>query len=375
MTSAVVGADLSRSTGVAAADVAKVLDYLGLSGVSGLQGPTAEMTYGDLVAASLSALRQTRTDYLRSPPAARVPPSFPAHVQIQTIAGCNAACVMCAMSSRPIRRLQHGRMSDELFAKIVDECAAHEACEEIALYLQNEPLLDADLERKVATIKRRSANRLRVKIVTNGSLLFEERIDGLLAAGLDAIAISLNAFTAETYRRVMVGLELEPTLENVELLLERAPANVLVTLTFMVTTLNEPEIEGAIEYWSARGVLCGAYGINTHAGDAPDYDALRTASTIERAKECFLPLDSMPILASGDVLLCCTDWGRRSIFGSVASARLEDVWHTEAVSRFRRDAIHARLSHPICGKCLGQTRVIENLLHEGGPGRPAAAAT
>lgn len=366
-------AEVANATGVAAGDVAKIFDYLALTGLpTEPVDQSAPVTYGSLVDASIAMLTEVRAGYRDADHARLVPPAFPPHVQIQTIAGCNASCVMCAMSSPRIRRIQHGRMSDDLFEKIVDECSAHVECEEIALYLQNEPLLDRQLEDKVRLVKDRSSGRICVRIVTNGSLLDDERIDGLLDAGVDRVAISINAFTAETYRRIMGGLDLDRTLANIYSLLDKAPPEVLVTLTFMVTSINEHEISQAIEYWSGLGVLCGAYGINTHAGNVPQFEALRAASVPEREKECFMPLDSLPILCTGDVLLCCTDWARESVAGSVASETLYEVWHSEPVSGLRRDAIFGRLTHPICAKCMGQTRVRDNLIYEGGPGRVGA---
>jgi hypothetical protein len=356
---------LAENTGVSATDIGRIIAYFG---TLTSKGATDAKTYSDLVGASVADLEALRVACRDAISEASVPPRFPAHVQIQTIAGCNASCVMCAMSVPSIRRMQRGAMSTELFGHIVEECAASPECEEIALYLQNEPLLDRGLASRITTIKEASKGRLRVRIVTNGSLLSTPVIDDLIAAGLDSIAISLNAHRPETYRRTMGGLDYAETVRNIELLIDKAPPSLFVSLTFIVISGNEDEIKEAISYWSERKVYCGAYGVNTHGGALVNFDSLQPRNTAVREKECYLPFESIGILATGDVILCCTDWQRLSLSGSLSSGTIKSIWHAPAVSQFRREALDRLFHHPMCASCLGQTRLLENLLYESGKG-------
>jgi len=342
--------------------------------VANLNGEPGE-NYRDLLVTALASQRAGRNQYLRECSAAFVPPNFPSQVQIQTIAGCNAKCPMCAMSDPEVRARERGRMSPELFRKIVEECSRHPECEEVALYLQNEPLLDAALGEKIALVKELSRGRLRTRIVTNGILLSRSKIAELIDAQLDAIAISVNAFSAETYRKVMGGLDLSVVTRNVDMLLDAAPPSMLVTLTFMITSANEHEIQSAVQYWSGRGVYCGAYGINTQGGMVPNFDDVRShAHRVNGPKECYLPLEDAAILCNGDILLCCTDWSRGSIYGSVGQSSLHDVWHSPALSSMRRAALFSRFPARECATCSGQTRVLENLIYYGGSGGCGVAA-
>jgi len=275
---------------------------------------------------------------------------------------------MCAMSMPKIRQLQRGVMPDDLYHRIVGECSRAAACEELALYLQNEPLLDRDLPRRIRVAKELSRGRLRVRIVTNGNLLTARVIDDLIAGGLDGIAVSLNAHSPRTYQRVMGGLDYELTRNNIELLLEKAPPSLFVSITFIVIAENEREIEDAISYWSERGVYCGAYGVNTLAGTLTEFDAIQPKQAKTRTKECYLPFESIGVLATGEVILCCTDWGRLSLSGNLTTQPLEAIWHSRDVAEFRRQALLGFLNHKMCADCLGQTRVRENLLYQGGPG-------
>lgn len=183
------------------------------------------------------------------------------------------------------------------------------------------------------------------------------------------ISVSLNAFTAETYVRVMPGLDFAQTLGNVERLLDKAAGRALVILTFMVTVANEHEIADAIEFWSERGVMCGAYGIGSMAGTVPNFASVRAKSSPERPhKECYLPLETSAILCNGEMLLCRTDWSRDSACGNVVERSIHDIWNSEPISGLRRQAIFDKFEHPVCRKCPGRTRVPGNLMYEGGPG-------
>ncbi len=355
-------AQVAQESAVAPLHVRKILEELIQLKIP---VPPRRSNYGDLVRESVETLRETREQYQTWETSDVVPPVFPSHIQIQTVGGCNASCVMCAMSSPIIRKLQRGLLSDDLFERIVTECVQFKACNEIALYLQNEPLLDPRLAARVSFVKDKSHGRLFTRLVTNGSLLFRSRIKELIDAGLDRISISVNAFTEPTYTQIMGGLDFSQTLANIEDLLELAPENMLVLFTFMVTSLNETEVRDAIDYWSSRGVLCGAYGINTMSGNVPNFESIRSVSAPDRPKECYLPLESAAILCSGDVILCCTDWARKSICGNINTQSLYQVWHSDDLSRLRRDAIFNRFNHEICSKCLGQTRVVDNLLYDG----------
>ena len=79
-------------------------------------------------------------------------PLFPAVLQVQTINRCNATCPMC-----PYPYTTHLQprevMDDALYSKIVDECAAAPELVEFVPMAKNEPLMDAQLETRIAEFK------------------------------------------------------------------------------------------------------------------------------------------------------------------------------------------------------------------------------
>lgn len=360
--------EISTKSGVPRENVKQILDYLSpWLNKNSNEFSKQIYTYRDLLRYSIQLAKNQRAELQKMNLSNFVPPTFPSHVQIQTIGGCNASCSMCPMQDKNIHRWQRGHMNSELFIKIIDECVQYKDCEDISLYLQNEPLLDPNLAKKVEIIKNRSVGRLNVRIVTNGNLLTPKRLNELLEVGIDEITVSLNAHTKSTYEKVM-GLDFDTTMRNVELLIEKAPRGLLVTITFMILEENEHEIEQAIAFWSAQGVMCGAFGINTGSGRTSYYLRTKSTSIPGWKKECYLPIVSTVILADGDMMLCSTDWTKKSVCGNINTKSIYELWHAIPLVEIRRKAIFEQLDHQFCSECLGQSRIEANLVYEGGPG-------
>ena len=150
----------------------------------------------------MSVLRRLKTRYYVPSPGQPLPvrawryatrrrvPAFPRNVQIQTLTGCNGACVFCPYP-RTVESQPKGFMSEELFRKIVDEIATHPV-RRVSPYLMNEPFLDPRLLDRIAYI-RKKAPKARVVVTTNGSRLSPEVCERLLeSGGLHALCISFQ---------------------------------------------------------------------------------------------------------------------------------------------------------------------------------------
>jgi radical SAM protein with 4Fe4S-binding SPASM domain len=123
-----------------------------------------------------------------------------------------------------------------------------------------------------------------------------------------------------------------------------------------------------VQFWTKRGILCGAYGVGTMTGNVPDFEKIKPSHFQQRPFECFVPLEATTILANGDLLLCCSDWARASVYGNVSRQSIHEIWHSPALSDIRREAILEKFDHPICKRCLGQTKSPFNLIFEGAGG-------
>lgn len=192
----------------------------------------------------------------RMNPSAVPVPVFPEDVQIQTVSGCNARCTFCP-NGNGSSKLPSGRMSDELYQRIVDECLEN-PIKRISPYLMNEPLLDNTIGEKISYIAARKPAGVSIKINTNGALLKGDIAQSIADSGLDRLNVSFHGISIYTYETAMQGLSFETALENIEtfisLLRQQSRRTPRVTIVAIETTLNSSEILQLKRYWNDRGI-------------------------------------------------------------------------------------------------------------------------
>ena len=265
---------------------------------------------------------------------ANVPPG-PPRVQIQTQAGCNGRCVFCPNEEVLKSDLEHGKMSVDLFHKIIDELAEIPP-RRVGLYMMNEPLADKRMPDFVRYVTDRIPST-KTQIITNGTYLKPERAEALIDAGLKQLKVSLQSLDPETNKKLM-GYSSDKVIQNcinVQKLIKRKRAKHFeFRVSMVVTNMNKDQIPEIREFWDRQGVrlvtsalenrggnIRGAGGLNPHA--------MRTMG------DCIRPSRDMMILSNGDVPLCCVDGWRTVIVGNVAQQTIRDVWHGERIQAVR----------------------------------------
>ena len=91
---------------------------------------------------------------------------LPRAIEIETINKCNSTCGFCPVNRfsdpRPL-----ARMAEQVFRKIIDDLASHRSSGFLALYSNNEPLLDRRIF-DFAAYARQALPRATISIFTNG---------------------------------------------------------------------------------------------------------------------------------------------------------------------------------------------------------------
>lgn len=128
-------------------------------------------------------------------------------LQIEPTTRCNLSCVMCPWKGSHPR----GRDMDMDLFRRLSEYFVH--TDEVDFTGSGEPLMNENLAEMVRCCK---ASGCRVGFSTNGVLLTPDRMNGLLDAGLDWVAFSIDAATEETYGKIRVGACLTQVRENLE---------------------------------------------------------------------------------------------------------------------------------------------------------------
>lgn len=283
-------------------------------------------------------------------------PSFPRMVQIQTRTGCNAACVFCPYTEAQ-DKVPKGKMSKDLFEKIVYEIASYNVTQRISPYLMNEPFFDKEIVEKARFIKKQ-VPKARIVLTTNGSLLTEPMVDDLVHDNpLRALYISMQGIEKESYEATMRGtLVFEKTKDNVERLIVKrnqyAP-NLKIVITMVKT--NRIDADAAVAYWQEKGVEAKYTQLENRGGNNEAFVSLNNGDK-RLFKDCVRLLKNAYILFNGDMVLCCTDYYKTMVLGNVAESSIHEVWNSPYAVEIRRDFLRGDLSsNPLCANCYIST--------------------
>jgi MoaA/NifB/PqqE/SkfB family radical SAM enzyme len=123
---------------------------------------------------------------------------------------CNISCRTCIRQSW---QTELGKMSGQTFQRILDSLTSISPRPTIFFGGLGEPLFHPQTIEMVRRVKELGA---RAELITNGTLLDEERSRGLIAAGLDTLWVSIDGATPESYADVRLGAELPKVLANLK---------------------------------------------------------------------------------------------------------------------------------------------------------------
>jgi radical SAM protein with 4Fe4S-binding SPASM domain len=188
----------------------------------------------------------------------------PAFVQIEPVGECNLRCRMCPVRYRDAT---NAFMSWNDFTRIVDDLPA---LAELHLQGLGEPLLHP---RFFDMVRYAAARGVAVSVNTNLTLLTPAKADLAATCGLEAIYVSVDGATAETYERIRVDARFDRLERNMVRLVDAlarhsSPTRLHVTAVAMRDNLHE--IAGLVELtarWGVRSLsvqhLCHDFGEST----------------------------------------------------------------------------------------------------------------
>ena len=223
--------------------------------------------------------------------------TFPVFQQvlIETRTDCNNHCPFCPHN---FQRKKLNVMTWDCYCKIIDDLVEMDYNGRIALMISNEPLLDERLPEMIKYARAKSP-RLFLDITTNGTLLSLEKVDYLLAIGLDNI--NINDYRGDR------ALNPDKISSNLIPIVSAYSNNPKITLQKRSFSEKWPNYGGNIpqEFESTE------YGF------------------------CNFPFRKLTIAYNGDVVLCCDDFMYATSFGNVMTRRLIDCWNDSAFNDYR----------------------------------------
>jgi radical SAM protein with 4Fe4S-binding SPASM domain len=273
----------------------------------------------------------------------------PPFVHIETTNVCNARCTMC---SYPIMQRQKGYMSDEIYAKTLEDCVDL-GVRDVNLQFLGEPLLDRKICERVRAAKQ---SGFRVQMVTNASTLDESMGRGLLAAGLDELRISMDGFAESTYEGIRVGLKFERVKQNILGFLELSSrcngSKPRIVMTFVGLPENQNESREFSDFWRGKVDLVLITQARDWAGQLPLPQLGATYTTKLPLPPCNHLWEEMIVLYDGRVTVCCESYDGQILVGNVAKHSLKDIWVGPEYQRLRNLHREGRACQiPHCSTC------------------------
>lgn len=300
----------------------------------------------------------------RTPLETVVPLETPFIIHIDPCGACNFKCSFCPCNNSDFMpEERHKMMSFDLFKKVVDDIKEFkQKIKSVNLYCSGEPLLNKSFVKMVKYLKESDVT-LKVKVVTNGSLLTPELNNEILESGLDMLKVSIEGIKDEDYINLCkADINFNSILNNIKDLYNKKVKQNKKTMIHikavnsMLKTAEEKlayfelfkscsdscVIENVKDIWGEFNV-----GSEAKKSDLWEYERPLGGGTI-----CSLSLYTMVVHSNGVVSGCCTDWKFQTQYGDVTKDSLYNIWHSEKLRKFQIQLIeNGRQSIPFCSTC------------------------
>ncbi len=234
------------------------------------------------------------------------------NVQIETVNRCNGECSFCPVNKFLDSR-KFAKMDEKVFSKIINELSEVDYNKSLALFSNNEPLIDKRIF-KFAKEAREKLPHAHIYIFTNGTLLSVDNCKEL--------AMYLDKIIIDNYTdRLLIPKNLMEIMKECE---KDAFLNQIVELHMRKQT----EI------------------LNTRAGQSPNNTSKRI-----RKIACEMPFTQLIIRPTGEVSLCCNDALGKMTLGDVSKERIMDIWESEYYSKLRHIITYQPERIELCKYC------------------------
>jgi MoaA/NifB/PqqE/SkfB family radical SAM enzyme len=200
-------------------------------------------------------------------------------LQVEPTTRCNFGCGFCVG-----RRLDQ---SDLALADYVRALEHFSELERVELHGEGEPTLHPELPEMVRLAHERGA---RVSTITNGSLLTRARVEKLLAAGMDALFVSIESAEPEAFQAIRGG-KLAKVREGIRTLLAVRDEGGLdrPTVGFSVTVLKRTRLalDGIVKLYRELGMDGGIslHMLNRMTAYLEHYTAEMRDETLSREEQ------------------------------------------------------------------------------------------
>lgn len=182
--------------------------------------------------------------------------SYPHMINVEIMTKCNLKCRHCRVTyhGNLIKDVESGFMDFIFFTKIIDRMAPLMRKALSFQFSTIEPLFHRDIFRMMDYVS--SYNKhIEFPILSNGMLLSEKNIAGLLMRNVPSISISLDGCTAETVESFKTNTDFHRVVGNISLLKKMDTKHKIeLNVVFVATKNNIHELYNFVEFAKKLGV-------------------------------------------------------------------------------------------------------------------------
>jgi radical SAM protein with 4Fe4S-binding SPASM domain len=192
-----------------------------------------------------------------------------------------------------------------------------------------------------------------VDLTTNAMSLTDEKMRRLLAAPIDVIDVSVDAYSKETYEKIRKRGKFDRVVANLRRLIElrdemRSPTKIMTSIIQQKEALDE--VDAFRQQWAPLVDEVLVRGLNTDLG------LVNVSETYFRDVErwpCPQFWKRVTVNHLGDIRFCVEDWHNAGVVGNVRDTTIAEVWQSELYERFRNLHATGRWGDiAMCRKCL-----------------------
>jgi len=272
------------------------------------------------------------------------------YIQIQTIDACNSRCIMC-----PHKSIDHtGKaIDDDLFVRIVDQIAEQVGTGfvsekvKVDLFFQNEPLIDRKLFER-ARYLREKLPRSYLICFTNG-LLLPKLKQQIIDSDFNRLYFSLYGYDAQSFNRV-TNLKISQ-----DKFMEMIAAMLKIERSGRLKTIISPS-------WRKVNGRMVLFDYSSRAG----FYSKKILHSQTRGCKRSRSHNWLHFHADGEMVLCCMDWKKETVFGDIKQQSLGEILTSESYRKLllqvkgefdsKRDFICKRCEWAIVKPKLAQTK-------------------
>ncbi len=230
---------------------------------------------------------------------------------------CGNSCAICPREkiSRP-----KGLMSKKTLGFIVELIAKEGRL--ITLSGMGNPLQHPDVFDVIRSIR---ANGADAGIVVNPASLTTEKIERLIEAAPNVIAISFPSFRDAVFEKIVPDISFDKAMKITRELIAGAKGKVGVKIAGVQAKINSDEKDDFVRFWKGLGVFANMFDCHGRGGNLEPSEIYTTETNKVFSGTCGMFGFHTFITWEGDVIACCHDLNGKTMMGNIVNDGLEAI--------------------------------------------------